>query len=79
MSLRTSVRQFLRMCGHAMTSTVHGRLDSLERGVEGIENHLNTLEEGQTALLQAAIHSIETLHVMAERTVVDTAKSPKLR
>jgi len=77
MNLRRSVKQFLRMCGHAMTSTVHERLDSLERSAEAIEIHLNSLEEGQASLLQAAIHSIETLHCMANRRVVETTGDPE--
>lgn len=77
MNLRRNVKQFLRMCGHAMTSSVHERLDSIERGMEGIEIHLNSLEEGQASLLQAAIHSIETLHSMAKHKLVETAQCPE--
>ena len=77
MNLRRNVKQFLRMCGHAMTSSVHERLDSVERRMEGIEVHLDSLDAGQTSLLQAAIHSMETLHSMSNHKLVDTAECPE--
>ncbi len=54
MSLRESIKQILRMCGHAMSRTVHERLDSVEAA-------LQEFSETHTALLQSNIHIVETL------------------
>ncbi len=75
MNLRQSFRHFLQMFGHAMNGGVHQRLDTLERNAEAIEIHLNSLEEGQASLLQAAIHSVETLHSITRPKLVDTSQS----
>lgn len=77
MNLRQRVKQLLGMCGHALTASVHQRLDTLERNAEAIEVHLNSLEEGQASLLHAAIHSVETLHSIATPKLVDAGQSPE--
>ncbi len=66
MNIRDSVKQWLRMCGHAFSSTVHERLDDIELQVRSAK-----LVETQTALLQASVHMIENLHALAGRTVVE--------
>ena len=53
MSLKESVKQILRMCGHAMVSTVHDRLNA-------VEDNLNELAVSHTALLQSSIHLVES-------------------
>jgi len=58
------------MCGHALTSTVHDRLDAMER-----ELRIAKLVETNTALLEASIHVVENLHALAGRTIVETELS----
>jgi hypothetical protein len=70
MNLRDRAKQALRMCGHALTSTVHDRLDVLER-----ELRIAKLVETNTALLEASIHVVENLHALAGRTIVETEPS----
>jgi hypothetical protein len=70
MSLRDRAKQALRMCGHALTSTVHDRLDVIER-----ELRIAKLVETNTALLEASIHVVENLHALAGRTIVETEPS----
>ncbi len=70
MSLKDRAKQWLRMCGHALTSTVHDRLDVLER-----ELRIAKLVETNAALLEASIHVVENLHALAGRTVVATEPS----
>jgi hypothetical protein len=71
MGLRDRAKQALRMCGHALTSTVHDRLDVLER-----ELRIAKLVETNEALLQASIHTVENLHALAGQTIVETEPSP---
>jgi len=65
MSLRETVKQALRMCGHALVSTVHDRLDGIEEQLNtrlgDLEIAVEALAESQTSLLQA---SIETARFM---------------
>jgi len=63
MNIRTYVKQILRMCGHAMVSTIHERLDRAEQ---------RTLEV-EASLLQASIHTVETLHSLTDAVVVQTS------
>jgi hypothetical protein len=37
MNIRNGVRDLLRLCGHALTSTVHERLDAIERRLDQLE------------------------------------------
>ena len=52
MRIRESVKQLLRMCGHAAVSTVHDRLNVIEAE---LQDGLNT----HTALLQSNIHLVQ--------------------
>jgi hypothetical protein len=70
MGFRDRAKQALRMCGHALTSTVHDRLDVLER-----ELRIAKLAETNTALLEASIHVVENLHALAGRTIIETELS----
>jgi hypothetical protein len=67
MNIRDGVKHWLRMCGHAFSSTVHERLDDIESQVRSAK-----LVETQTALLQASVHMIENLHALAGRAVIET-------
>jgi hypothetical protein len=67
MNIRDGVKHWLRMCGHAFSSTVHERLDDIEAQVRSAK-----LVETQTALLQASVHMIENLHALAGRAVIET-------
>jgi hypothetical protein len=67
MNIRDGVKHWLRMCGHAFSSTVHERLDHIEAQVRSAK-----LVETQTALLQASVHMIENLHALAGRAVIET-------
>lgn len=77
MSLRDRAKQVLRMCGHALTSTVHDRLDALERELQATKLELRAakLVETHAALLEASIHIVENLHALAGRTIVETEPS----
>ena len=61
MDLRNHVKQLLRMCGHATVSTVHERLDSVDRQLEHILAQNVHSAQNQTALLQSAVHLVEAL------------------
>lgn len=77
MSLRDRAKQVLRMCGHALSSTVHDRLDVLERELQATKLELRAakLAETHAALLEASIHIVENLHALAGRTIVETEPS----
>ncbi len=60
-----SIKHILRMCGHALNSTVHERLDRVE---ERLEN--STLPETQKALLEASIRHSEMLAEMRRQHVL---------
>lgn len=62
MDLRYQVKRLLKMCGHAFSITVHERLDVIEQQTS----------DNQAVLLQAAIHTVETLHDVSRTTVVET-------
>ena len=76
MGFRNAVKRILRMCGHAMVSTVHERLDRMERELEDIA-------QGHTALLQSNIHLVETIpqlraEIQALRPIrVEVSTSPE--
>ena len=55
------VKQILRMCGHAVVSTVHDRLDAVDRSLQSILEQHTDIASSQTALLQSNIHLVETL------------------
>ncbi len=59
MNLRNRMKHLFRMCGHAMNITVHERLDRFEEQFQSA-----TFIDTQTALLQAAIHTTETLNAL---------------
>ena len=59
MDLRNRIKNALRMVGHALVSTIHIRLDTVEHQLNGINDQNNNIAVTQTALLHAAIHSIE--------------------
>lgn len=64
MGLKESVKHLLRMCGHAMVSTIHDRLNA-------IEYELKEIASSQTALLQSNIHILETLPQLRQAIYVD--------
>jgi hypothetical protein len=66
-SIRERVKHLLRMCGHAFFSTLHERLDALERQTRNA-----AFPETQAALLQASIHTVEKLHELTDHVVVET-------
>jgi hypothetical protein len=81
--LRESIRNWLRLCGHAFTSTVHERLDSIERRLDHVERAISgndaqfeKLLRSQAALLKASIHTVENLHTLAGRSVVESSTAP---
>ena len=68
MSLKESVKHLLRMCGHAMVSTVHDRLNVLE-------DEVKELASSQTALLQSSIHIVETLPELQQAYCLESVDS----
>jgi hypothetical protein len=67
MDIRSRVKQLLKMCGHAFLSTLHERMDVLERQTQNA-----SFPETQAALLQASIHTVEKLHELTDHVVVET-------
>ena len=63
MDLKTRLKNILRMCGHAMVSTIHERLDRIEARSSEVE----------ASLLQASIHTIETLREMNHAVVAESS------
>jgi hypothetical protein len=62
---RERIKRGLTLFGHAFTSTVHQRLDSIEK-----------LLKSQAALLKASIHTVENLHALAGRSIVESNTPP---
>jgi FkbM family methyltransferase len=61
MDLRNRVKNLLRMCGHAVVSTVHERLDGIERMLQHIQGQNTHIAEMQTAILQSGVHLVENM------------------
>jgi len=59
-NLRARVKHLLKMCGHAIVSTTHDRLDEIEKRLAELYSQNACLAETQEALLKAAIHLVET-------------------
>lgn len=80
MDFRQQVKQTLRMCGHALVSTVHERLNGIEAMLDSILEQNTHIASTQTALLQSGIHLIETLDRLqkeiseTEARLVETAQ-----
>jgi len=64
MDVRNRVKNVLKMCGHALVSTIHVRMDTVEHQLTTINDQNNNIAVTQTALLHAAIHSIEVQQQM---------------
>ena len=64
MDFRRHMKQLLRMCGHAMVSTVHERLDNVDRQIERILDQDIELAQNQTALLRSAVQLVQSLPQM---------------
>jgi FkbM family methyltransferase len=59
MDIRTPIKQALRMCGHAAVSTIHERLNGIERALQDILDQNTHIACTQTALLQSGVHLVE--------------------
>lgn len=59
MKFRTKVKRLLKMCGHALVSTVHDRLNHTDWQLDVVIEQNNRLAETQTALLEASIQLVE--------------------
>jgi len=81
---RDHIKNGLRQLGHAFTSTVHDRLDAIERRLDHVERAMppgneaqfDKLMRAQTALLKASIHTVENLHALAGRSIVECSAAP---
>ncbi len=58
------VKQALRMCGHAFVSTVHERLDAMDKQVGSIIEQNTNLARTQTALLQSSAYVVTALQAL---------------
>jgi FkbM family methyltransferase len=61
MNLQNQVKLVLRHCGHAMVSTVHDRLNAIDRVLQDLLDQNTDSQKAQTALLQAGVHQVENL------------------
>jgi FkbM family methyltransferase len=61
MDLRSPVKQALRMCGHAMASTIHDRLNAVDSVLREILEQNTHIAATQTALLQSSVHLVESV------------------
>ena len=61
MDLRSHVKQTLRMCGHAIVSTIHERLNVADRMLEDILAQNAHNASTQTALLQSSVYLVENV------------------
>jgi uncharacterized phage infection (PIP) family protein YhgE len=62
MYLRQKLKHVLRMCGHAVVSTIHDRLDATDHALQEITEQNTHLAGTQTALLQSGIYTAEKLN-----------------
>ena len=67
MSIRNGVKQLLKMCGHALVSTVHERLNRTDWQLDLVIDQNNRLAHTQTALLESSIQFAETLQQWQQR------------
>ncbi len=61
MDLTNRVKNLLRMCGHAMVSTIHDRLNVVDRVLQDIVDQSTHIANTQTALLQSELHLVEKM------------------
>jgi FkbM family methyltransferase len=61
MKIRDRLKRILNMCGHAMTISVHNRLDRMEARLGELRAQNVELAENHNAILQTAIHTVEGL------------------
>lgn len=73
MDVRSQVKQTLRMCGHAVVSTVHERLNAIDQQIGAIQEQNTSLARSQTALLQSCMHVVETLQEVQKQVQTDNA------
>lgn len=59
MKIRNEIKRLLKMCGHALVSTVHDRLNHTDWQLDVVIEQNNRLAETQTALLEASIQLVE--------------------
>jgi FkbM family methyltransferase len=70
MTIRDRVKLLLRMCGHAIVSTVHDRLNGIEATLHQLTEQNTHLAGNQTALLHFALQTTERL-AQLEMTIRD--------
>ncbi len=56
------IKSFLRIFGHALTKSVHERLDHVDHAMDLIIDQNNRMARSQTAMLQSSIHMVNTLN-----------------
>ena len=61
MNIRDRVKRILNMCGHALTITIHDRLDRIEARLSELRAQNIELAENHNAILQSAIQMVEGL------------------
>jgi len=64
MDLRTPVKHALRMCGHAMVSTIHERLNLIDQALRDLAYQHEHLASNQTALLQSEVYLVENMALL---------------
>jgi len=57
-----AVKSFLRIFGHALTKSVHERMDHVDHAIDLIIDQNNRMARSQTAVLQSSIHMVNTLN-----------------
>ncbi len=62
MSVRESVKHYLKILGHALGLSLHDRLDHTDHQLDLVIDQNNRNAQTQTALLQASIHQVNSLN-----------------
>lgn len=60
--MKQLVKRVLKILGHALTVSVHERLDHTDHALDLVIDQNNRMARAQTALLQSSIHMVTSLN-----------------
>ncbi len=64
--MKERIKRVLEVLGHALTVSVHKRLDHTDRALDLVIEQNNRMARTQTALLQSSIHMVTALNRLEE-------------